>query len=78
MKALVEYLVSALLDSNNFSVTEENESEKVVILKVAVNKEDIGKVIGKNGTIANSIRTLVKSTSAKSGKRYIVKISENQ
>lgn len=77
MKDLVVYLVTALLDSNNFSVTEENESEKVVIIKVAVSKEDIGKVIGKNGAIANSIRTLVKSTSAKSGKRYIVKISEN-
>ena len=77
MLDLVKYLVAALLDSNNFSVTEENESEKVVIIKVAVSKEDIGKVIGKNGAIANSIRTLVKSTSAKSGKRYIVKISEN-
>ena len=77
MKNLVEYLVTALLGSNNFSVTEENESEKVTIIKVAVSKEDIGKVIGKNGAIANSIRTLVKSTSAKSGKRYIVKISEN-
>jgi len=77
MLDLVKYLVTALLDSNNFSVTEENESEKVTIIKVAVSKEDIGKVIGKNGAIANSIRTLVKSTSAKSGKRYIVKISEN-
>ena len=77
MLDLVKYLVTALLDSDNFSVTEENESEKVTIIKVAVSKEDIGKVIGKNGAIANSIRTLVKSTSAKSGKRYIIKISEN-
>ena len=76
MLDLLKYLVSALLDSNNFSVTEENESEKVVILKVAVSKEDIGKVIGRNGKIAGSIRTIVKSASAKTGKRFIVKIGE--
>lgn len=77
MENLVKYIVSNLVgDESKVEVTSENESEKVVIIKVKTSKEDMGKIIGRNGKIANGIRTIVKSASLKSGKRYIVKIEE--
>lgn len=76
MEELVSYIVKSLVDNpDKVEVTSENESEKVVIVKVTVDLEDLGKVIGKGGRIANSIRTIIKSASAKSGRRFIVKIS---
>ncbi len=76
MEELVSYIVKSLVDNpDKVEVTSENESEKVVIVKVTVDPEDLGKVIGKGGRIANSIRTIIKSASAKSGRRFIVKIS---
>lgn len=77
MKELVEYIVKSLVSSpDKVKVSTEEESEKVTILNIEVDSEDLGKVIGKGGKIANSIRTIVKSASAKSKKRFIVKINE--
>ena len=76
MEQLISYIVKSLVDNpDKVEVSTENESEKVIILKVVVDPSDLGKVIGKGGKIANSIRTIVKSASAKSGRRFIVKIS---
>lgn len=75
MVEIVKYIVEALVNNpSDVNVFSENESERVVLIKVQVNPNDVGKVIGKNGRIANAIRTLVKSASSKSGKRFIVKI----
>ena len=46
------------------------------LINYTVDKEDVGRVIGRNGKVANSLRTIVKSASIKSGKRFIVKIGE--
>lgn len=76
MDQLVSYIVKSLVDNpDKVKVTTEQESEKVVIVKVVVDPADLGKVIGKGGRIASSIRTIIKSASAKSGRRFIVKIS---
>lgn len=76
MEQLISYIVKSLVDNpDKVEVSTEIESEKVVILKVSVDPSDLGKVIGKSGKIANSIRTIIKSASAKSGRRFIVKIS---
>lgn len=76
MEQLIAYIVKSLVDNpDKVEISTENESEKVIILKVVVDPSDLGKVIGKGGKIANSIRTIVKSASAKSGRRFIVKIS---
>ena len=76
MEQLISYIVKSLVDNpDKVEVSTEIESEKVVILKVSVDPSDLGKVIGKGGKIANSIRTIIKSASAKSGIRFIVKIS---
>lgn len=74
MEELVKYIVESLVsDTEGVKVTSEEDGD-VVVIRVNVNPSDIGKVIGKNGKIATSIRAIVKSASAKTGKRYIVKI----
>lgn len=79
MVELVKYLVTSLVSKPEdvaISVVEENE--KTIVITVSVNPEDMGKVIGRGGKVASSIRTIVKSASIKENKRYIVKIAENQ
>lgn len=79
MVELVKYLVTSLVSKPEdvaISVVEENE--KTIVITVSVNPEDMGKVIGRGGKVASSIRTIVKSASIKENKRYIVKIAENK
>lgn len=76
MEELVKYIACALVGNDNVTVTTTKESDKVSIITVSATKDDMGKIIGRNGKVANSIRTLVKSASLKSGIRYIVKINE--
>ena len=77
MEELVRYLVSNLVDNmDSVEISHTDESDKVTIITIKVDKDDVGKVIGRNGKVASSIRTIVKSASAETGKRYIVKIGE--
>ena len=79
MEELVRFIVSRLADDPDvFEVSSVEENEKTTIIKIETDKQNIGKVIGHNGKIANAIRTIVKSMSLKERKRYIVKISEKE
>lgn len=79
MVELVKYIVTELVANKDaVEVTEVEESEKVSIVKVIVDKEDVGRVIGRDGKVAGSIRTIVKSASMGLGKRFIVKIGERE
>jgi uncharacterized protein len=74
MKDLLEYLAKALVDHPDDVKIEVIEGERSVILQLKVNQEDIGKVIGKQGRIAQALRTLVKAAATKQGKNAIVEI----
>ena len=76
MEEIVKYIVNTLVENKDAVsvVSAETERETVVTVKVA--KEDMGKVIGKHGKIAESIRAIVKSASSGTGKRYFVKFEE--
>lgn len=76
MKEIVEYIVKALCDFPDEAVVETLSDRGTEIIKISVAKTDMGKVIGRNGKIATSIRTLVKSLSNKQHKKFIVKIEE--
>ena len=77
MEELIKYIVENLVDNKEaVSISSIDESEKVTVVTVLVDKDDVGRVIGRNGKIAGSIRTIVKSASIKTGKRFIVKIGE--
>jgi len=74
MKELLEYLAKALVDNPDDVQVDVIEGERSVILQLKVNQEDIGKVIGKQGRIAQALRTLVKAAATKQGKNAIVEI----
>lgn len=76
MQKLLELLVKTLVSNEDgVSVTVE-ENEKEITLFVKVDEADIGKVIGKNGKMANSIRTIIKSIGAKQRKKIFVKFGD--
>ena len=75
MVELVEYLVANLVPGGDNEIElRENGDESDIVIVIA--KKDIGKVIGKSGRIAKSIRTLVKAASAKGAVKYNVVIEE--
>lgn len=74
MKELVEYIARALVDNPDQVQVTEVDGERSNIIELRVAPEDMGKVIGKQGKIAQSIRTLTKATAAKEGKRVSVEI----
>ncbi len=76
MEQLVEYIVKSLVDDKDaVKITTERDGGEINII-VNVAENDVGKVIGKNGRIAQSIRAIVKSISAKEKIRYNVKINK--
>lgn len=62
---MTEYLVKSLVTNKEEVTVKEfpSENEREIIIEVLVNEADIGKAIGRNGKIANSIRTLVQASS---------------
>ncbi len=74
MKDLLDYLAKALVDHPDDVQIEVIEGERSVILQLKVHPDDIGKVIGKQGRIAQALRTLVKAAATKQGKNAIVEI----
>ena len=74
MKELVEYMVKALVEHPEEIVVTETENDGVISLTLHVASDDMGKVIGKSGRIAKSIRTVVSAAAAKTDKKVIVEI----
>jgi predicted RNA-binding protein YlqC (UPF0109 family) len=74
VKYLVESIVKALVDQPDKVQVNETAGESIVILEIRVGQEDVGKVIGKEGRIANAIRTVVKAAAAKNDKKVTVEI----
>ena len=78
MQELVKYLVTSLVDNKNDVEISSTEEENAIVLTAYVNDADLGKVIGHNGKIANSIRTIVKSANIQSNKKIIVKFASRE
>lgn len=74
MRELVEYIAKNLVDQPDAVRVTEREEDNAFILELTVAPDDMGKVIGKQGRIAKAIRTVVKATTTKSPKKYIVEI----
>lgn len=74
MKDLLEYLARALVDNPDRVEVTSVEGEKSIILQLRVDPEDVGKVIGKKGRIAQAMRTLIKASATKEGRNAIVEI----
>lgn len=76
MKELVEVLAKALVDSPQDVVVTERQDEKGTIIELKVAASDMGKVIGKQGRIAKSIRSVVKAAAFRENKKVIVEIMQ--
>lgn len=73
---LLKFLVNALVDDKQSVSIEQEEDETSLTYRVKVASSDIGKIIGKNGKTANSIRTIMKSVGAKTHKKVFVKFED--
>ncbi|MDD6136520.1 MAG: KH domain-containing protein [Lachnospiraceae bacterium] len=74
MKELVEIIAKSLVDYPDEVVVIETVEEDTITIELKVAQDDMGKVIGKQGRIAKSIRTVVKAASSKSDKKVVVDI----
>jgi predicted RNA-binding protein YlqC (UPF0109 family) len=75
-KELVEYIAKALVDRPDQVKVSEIEGEKTSVIELSVAKEDLGKVIGKQGRTARAIRVILVAVSANLGKRSVLEIIE--
>ena len=76
MVELVKYIVEQLVDDKNAINIQSTEADGVETISIRVAEGDVGKVIGKQGKIAMSIRTLAKAVGVKNGKRYNIEIED--
>jgi len=76
MKELLETIARALVEKPDDVHVSEYENDKATVLELKVAKEDMGRVIGKQGRIANSIRTVIKAQAIRLGKKVIIEIVE--
>lgn len=74
MKSLIEILVKALVDVPDAVVVHEVDEGRSVTYEVSVDPEDLGKIIGKQGRVANALRTVAKAAALKEHKNVYVKI----
>ena len=76
MKDLIERIARALVDNPEEVAVTALEGSQATVLELKVAKEDLGKIIGKQGRTARSLRTILGAASAKMRKRVVLEIVE--
>ena len=76
MKELVQYLARALVNDPAAVAVTESEHEDAAVFELKVAKEDLGRVIGRQGRTAKSIRTLLNAAAAKTNRKVMLEIVE--
>jgi uncharacterized protein len=76
VRELVEFLARSLVSDPDAVHVEEVEENGDIVLEVSVANEDLGRVIGRGGRIANALRTLAKAAATRAHRRVIVEILE--
>ena len=76
MKDLIAYIAKALVDKPEEVTVTEVEGEQTSVIELKVAKEDLGKVIGKQGRTARAMRTILSAASTKINKRSVLEIIE--
>jgi len=75
MKEFVEYMAKSLVDQPDKVYVNEIRSSQAIVLELHVAPDDVGRVIGKGGRIANAMRTLLKVAALREGKRVSLEIA---
>ncbi|MFQ5770000.1 MAG: KH domain-containing protein [bacterium] len=76
MKEFIEFIIKHLVDKPDEVHVNEIDGERTVVFELRVGQGDMGKVIGRRGQTAKSLRTLLAAASAKMGKRAVLEILE--
>lgn len=76
MKELISYIAKALVDKPDEVVVTEVQGEQTSVIELKVAKDDLGKVIGKQGRTARAMRTILSAASTKVRKRSVLEIIE--
>lgn len=76
MEKILSLIITSIVDSPDKVEVEEQEQNGIVNLVIKVDKDDMGKVIGKNGKVIRSIRNVMKIPAIKSGKKIYITLSE--
>ncbi len=74
MRELVEFLARALVEDPGAVRVDEFDEDGDVVLEVEVAEDDLGRIIGRRGRVANALRTVAKAAAARADKRVIVDI----
>lgn len=78
MKELVEYLARALVSDPDAVEVKETVADTTTVLELKVAKEDLGRVIGKQGRTAKSIRTIVTAIASRAERKVVLNIIEDK
>ncbi|MFQ5605332.1 MAG: KH domain-containing protein [bacterium] len=78
MKEFIEYLIKHLVDKTEEVQINEIAGERTVVFELRVGDGDMGKVIGKRGQTAKSLRIILAAVAAKQGKRFVLEILEDE
>jgi predicted RNA-binding protein YlqC (UPF0109 family) len=78
MKDLIDYIARSLVDDPSQVEISQGRRGSQVVLRLQVAKEDMGRVIGKSGRVANAMRVLLRVSAAQEGKRATLDIVEPQ
>lgn len=78
MKELIEFIATSLVDDPTQVRVSQSRRGPTVIFKLQVAKEDMGRVIGKNGRVANAMRTLLNVAAAREGKQASLDVADPQ
>ena len=76
LKELITYIAGSLVDNPDQVQVTEVEGEQTTVLELRVAKEDLGKVIGRQGRTARAMRTILGAASSKAKKRSVLEILE--
>ncbi|MEI1278104.1 KH domain-containing protein [Leptospira venezuelensis] len=74
MEELIRYIVTSLVDHPEEISVREIEGDEQTVLELRVSPKDVGKVIGKNGRIAKSLRAILTAASIKAGRNFSLEI----
>ena len=78
MKELVQYLAKSLVSNPDAVEVKEIEGETASVLELKVAKEDLGRIIGKQGRTANSIRTILNAVASRTNRKIVLEIVEEK
>jgi uncharacterized protein len=78
MKELVQYLAKSLVNDPDAVEVKETEGETAWVLELKVAKEDLGRIIGKQGRTAKSIRTILNAAASRTNRKVVLEIVEEK